>query len=83
MVKIKGVQWNAYQACPARDIPVAIGLGCPAELNDDEMGPALKLASHIMISLVAEPPAEVEVNMSKATSATTVPDDVCSQSQVL
>jgi hypothetical protein len=53
-----------FQVCPASEIPDATGFGCPAALNDDEMGPALILASQTMISVVAVPPGEFAVNMS-------------------
>jgi hypothetical protein len=51
--------------------------GWPALLYTAEIGPALKFASQIMISLTAEPPEVEDVNMSNATSATTVPLLVC------
>ena len=63
-----------FQVCPARLMPEAIGTGCPLALYWEEMGPALKLASQIMISLTLDPPAVFEVKRSYATSATTVPE---------
>ena len=53
-----------FQVCPARLIPDATGTGWPLELYAEEMGPALKFASQIMISLTFEPPAVFEVNRS-------------------
>jgi len=53
-----------FQVWPAREMPLATGTGCPAELYTNEMGPALKFASQIMISLTAEPPALFDVNIS-------------------
>jgi hypothetical protein len=45
-------------------ILLATGLGWPAELYDEEMGPALKFASQIIISYAFEPPGEFEVKRS-------------------
>lgn len=70
-----------FHGCPAKVTLAATGTGCPEELYFAEMGPALKFASQIMISLTFDPPAEFDVNKSYATSATTVPDVVCFQFQ--
>ena len=53
-----------FQVCPARLMPDATGTGCPLALYEEEMGPALILASQIMISLTLDPPAVFEVNKS-------------------
>ena len=53
-----------FQVCPPRLMLLATGLGVPSELYTAEMGPALKLASQIIISLTLEPPAVLEVKRS-------------------
>lgn len=53
-----------FHVCPPRLIFDATGFGVPSELYTAEMGPALKLASQIMISLTLEPPAVLEVKRS-------------------
>jgi len=63
-----------FQVCPASDTLLATGFGVPSELYWAEIGPALKLASHIMISFTLAPPAVVEVKRSYAISATIVPE---------
>lgn len=61
---------------------LATGLGVPSELYVAEIGPALRLASQIIISLTFEPPEVLEVNKSKAILATTVPEVVWLQVHV-
>lgn len=72
-----------FQVWPARLIPLATGVGLPSLPYAEEIGPALILASHIIISFTAEPPALLEVNKSYATSATIVPDVLCDHCQVV
>jgi len=60
---------------------LATGLGVPSELYWEEIGPALKFASQIMISFWLLPPALDEVKRSYATLATIEPEVVCDQDQ--
>lgn len=71
-----------FQVWPARLMFDATGTGLPSEPYCDEMGPALKFASQIMISFTFAPPALFAVNRSYATSAVIVPDVVCDHCQV-
>ena len=66
-----------FQVWPASEMLDATGTGWPSEPYCDEIGPALKFASQIMISLTFEPPAELDVKRSYATSATIEPDVDC------
>ena len=67
---------------PASERFDATGTGFPSEPYWNEIGPALKLASQIMISFTFEPPEVLDVKRSYATSATIVPDVVCDHCQV-
>ena len=60
----------------------ATGTGLPSEPYWYEIGPALKLASQIMISFWFDPPAVFEVKRSYATSATIVPEVLWDHDQV-
>ena len=60
---------------------LAIGIAWPFELYDSEYGPALKFASHIIISLTFDPPGVFDVKRSYATFETTLPDEVCDHDQ--
>lgn len=71
------MQHDAHHVWPARLMPVATGWGWPSELYTAEIGPALMLASQIMISLTFAPVGVDAVNRSYAMSATMVPVVVC------
>ena len=70
-----------FQVWPASEMLDATGTGWPSEPYCDEIGPALKFASQIMISFVFEPPAVFDVKRSYATSATIVPELLCDHCQ--
>jgi len=63
---------QTHQVCPAIEMLLLAAFGVPSELNVEEIGPALKLASQIMTSLTFAPPEVLDVNRSKATFATTL-----------
>ena len=63
--------------CPPSERLDATGIGLPSEPHWDEIGPALKFASQIMISFWFDPPAVFEVKRSYATSATIEPEVDC------
>ena len=68
---------------PASEMLDATGTGLPSEPYWNEMGPALKLASQTMISLTFEPPGELDVKRSYATSATMEPEPDWDQCHVV
>ena len=72
-----------FQLWPASEMDEATGTGLPSEPYWDEIGPALKLASQIMISFTFEPPAVLDVQRSYATFATIEPDVLCDHRHVV
>lgn len=72
-----------FQVWPASAMFDATGTGLPSEPYCDEIGPALKFASHTMISFTFAPPALFAVKRSYATSAVIVPDELCDHCHVV